>query len=600
MANGRLGEGNTGRRPFRKYLITGVSTLVNVLRGRLVIALLGVVAIALSIGFFFCKGCDVTSKKAVEYSQECRHLADQHAGGGGVDAGAAVAKGTETRETHKSSSEAAVATRCGWCTYLLEPNGHREGPTTLWQALTQIFTDFILASLWFLTFLRRDKRDKEKPTWKYRLKTLGAILLCGVPPTLYALAMRDLYNPAVFFMGFVAVFMAAEHFGSLTGAVTGITEGANTLEVQNKDIKKLLDDITRESQTLEAQNKDIKKLLDEYGLSAHRQKMFALYRFAESRIDAVLRVVDIDVQWWELVKAGRSDTWSDYFNLEPPPLPGYEGLTLFQALIPPTDTNRKLVVRTDKVQFVCQMPFALSQAGEGDWREEDFENLLGLAWRLVVLHEVRKRRIKAWQTETANEPGKANGGRFQYVRMKVTNCPSWIHAIDDKVYQVQADSRGLQYSRVRQLTEDEPATDPTAQRTERTRLNGDLVGWAHEEIRRYARNGASGEDYVCAILRFVCLTRNTLDPGQKIASSNPSGLKMVLEPLNYNKWLTWRTDRREDQDNGARGLPPIDQKTAEDGCQLIFRKFLSIVVNRDEARFEDLLVSAADLTQGIL
>jgi hypothetical protein len=497
--------------------------------------------------------------------------------------------------------------------------------TTAWQAFAELVMDALLALLWFSAYL---------PGSLLRPKRV-AFVISVIPAVGFALAMRDLYNPAVFFMGLTAVFVAAEHFGSLEHATTQIQEEAKVLatqagllnaqgtdlqtqagllQTQGAALEKqagLLNEqgtavqqqarylegqttaLERQTGTLENQAGMLRGLLDKYGLSHHRPKIFGDYRKATQRIDVVLRVVDIDRQWWEVASSHapsasgqieaaatprtRDGIWESYFALPiaDPAASQHSAssrspvdLTLYQALAPESPDKP----RTDKVQFVCRMPEAWPAAPD-KLDPRDFEMLLGLTWRLVVLHRVREVRDRAWSrsawSKTKSPP---------YVRAIVADCPSWIHAIDKTVYEVQPNSRALQLSLVREMTGREDS--PEAGDAERADvLRRDLVRWAHDEVRKYGRSGGLAVDHVCALFRFLVITYDT---SNNVTAFEP--LRGLLGQLGLESWVQWRVGA------GASnlGLPAIDAPTARLGCWCIFSTFFRLVTGKPDVSMSDL------------
>lgn len=488
---------------------------------------------------------------------------------------------------------------CGWCEVLL-PNDAHDSTTS--QAFDQMIAIAFVAALWFSAYVPGSALGGRKGI---------ALLICAPAAFLLSLAMRSLYNPAVFFMGLTAVFVAAEHFGGLKGAAGVIERQATELVKQNKALERQAVVLQRSSETLEdqagaltEQTNGIRNLLDNYGLCHHRPKIFRHYAAAKERIDVVLRLLDIDHQWWSLIKdhcAGSEllggaiegscdlpgEIWRHYFGLDEDSDSGKQGidgprdLTLYQALIPRPDNTP----REDKVQFVCRLP--VWQIDDDEWTPPRFETLLGLTWRLVVLDEVRAARLRAWGDRSESPP---------YVRMITADCPCWIHAIDDVVYEVQPNASALHQSRVRQMTgngprrNDEERIDGTHDRhepavrngvnasSEQEELSADLERWAHAEVRSYGRSGSMAAEYVCGLFRYLSLTsRNGMDP----VLLTEEDLEYMLKRLHFDRWCDWRVD------TGVRqfGLMPIDRASARLACWCIFSRFFRSIFQRGDTSF---------------
>jgi hypothetical protein len=109
-----------------------------------------------------------------------------------------------------------------------------------------------------------------------------------VPVAPFMVAMHQEYEPAVFVMALVAIFVAAEHYG-------GLTETEHDLRDSTRQLQQRLSIV-----------------LDADGLNEWRTEVYQLYSTAKYRIDAVIRSFDIDELWWKC--ANEEDPWETYRN----------------------------------------------------------------------------------------------------------------------------------------------------------------------------------------------------------------------------------------------------------------------------------------------
>ncbi len=261
-------------------------------------------------------------------------------------------------------------------------------------------------------------------------------------------------------MALAAIFVAAEHYGGLKQAEADLKRQRNMIGV----------------------------LLSAEGLAKFRADVYDAYGRAQTRIDAVVRVFDTDLVWW---KQGTQDPWTGYKKSRERTLytaltrqqtgGGARGSVALKWAFPPAP-------RTDKVQFVVEMPWPPTRFFEEPQvpvsQAKRFDDLLGLAWRLVVLQHVRAERRR--QRDNPQTPV-VDADRFPYVRVVIAHCPSWMHAVDETVFQI-LESEKLEESSVRVLGREQDAFN-------RHRLGE----WAHEDIRRHARRGCEAEGYVCSL-----------------------------------------------------------------------------------------------------
>lgn len=109
---------------------------------------------------------------------------------------------------------------------ILSSNTHGTG-STITQSLIQISAVLLLATWWFCAYLPKSFFRNSATAWTWIL-----LLWSLISAALLAVAMRDEYNPAVFFMGLAAIFVAAEHFGGLEQQERGLEQQEESLSNQ--------------------------------------------------------------------------------------------------------------------------------------------------------------------------------------------------------------------------------------------------------------------------------------------------------------------------------------------------------------------------------
>lgn len=290
---------------------------------------------------------------------------------------------------------------------------------------------------------------------KPQLAKLFLVTPSIVPAALFVISMRSAYEPAVFVMALVAIYMAAEHHGELIETEEKLEHTGGALKEKAQELEKTMD-----------------RVLDADGLASWRNDVYELYKKAKRRVDAVIRYYDIDAEWWQCGSSGTP--WITYRTKA-------------------KDNSYSLWAALDeceaKVQFVSNLPLpqfytSLEAAGQ---RGQLFRNFLGLAWHLVVFDMTRESRAKKAATD-----GSPTRSRPGYLRIRICYAPCWMHVIDAEVFQVI--ERGTEgNSTVRQLTgsmHDEQSKES-------------LSRWARHNVRQFAHRGGSGEEYVISVLRYV-------------------------------------------------------------------------------------------------
>jgi hypothetical protein len=347
-------------------------------------------------------------------------------------------------------------------------------------------------------------------------KLIG-IVFAAAPALIFALSMYRAYEPAVFMMALVAIFVAAEHYGEL--GKTG-----EELEARTADLKNTMGTV-----------------LDADGLNTWRAEVYALYRSAAWRIDAVIRSFDIDLEWWKC--AGAADPWRQYVDRCAARSGKY---TLLRVM----GESRA------KVQFAVEMPLPTREVRKECPKQEKskfFRDLLGLAWYLVVFNLAFKQRQE--RTASAGPPPAP-------LRIKLTHAPSWMHVVDYTVYQGIERSTAAN-STVRELTHS--VIDPAERRA--------LSGWARENVRRFARRGERAEEYVFSVLRYGayqdnCQEKDRLDIGEIL---NNLGMQEYLDEPKEDFMIASTVDVPSENKNNFVMLTRAD---AENLCEAVFAKLI--------------------------
>jgi hypothetical protein len=421
----------------------------------------------------------------------------------------------------------------------VQPTPH--SPQTIAQLLLKISVVVCISILWFTTFLiANDIKNVWERSWErqrylwipgvpwipwvpplFKTILISASLLPAIP---FVLSMRDAYEPAVFVMALVAIFMATEHYG-------GLQESRRELEEQTTEIAG-----------------QIGAVLNADGLAQWRAEIYGLYKAAHRRVDAVIRYFDIDADWW--LCAGSDDPWAKYVKFS-------KGNP--DSLLDALDASKA------NIQFICDFPMPIdeSQSSSETQRADYFRKLLGMAFNLVVFEQVRRDR------RPKSEPGKPEPSPFfPYARVIISHAPSWMHVIDDIVYQV-IERGSAQDSTVRRLTHG--AIDPDAR--------FDMSEWARRNVRQFAHRGGRAEEYICAVLRYQAI-KLYRDEDAKL---NRATLKAILDGLGMKDFLNLPNPEFKVLGNGesmhgpnTSGKPPLMfRHEAEDLCTSVFLQLLT-------------------------
>ena len=332
-------------------------------------------------------------------------------------------------------------------------------------ALMQVLAVIAISVTWFYAFrlrgtLRRGRDDELHP-----IKHSKELVLTAIPVFFFWLGMYTAYQPAVLVMALVAIFVAAEHYSGLELQL----EQLETASAELKDAR----------QSLESIHKGTNRLLSDAGLANYVDAVYEKYRKARF-IHAVVRLHDIDPDWWlwarDSLKSNSFDPWDKYFK-EEHHIESPRTLTL-RAALKTSDERPRL-----DAAFVTDLPMPKSLEWDGryDHSEEPlFQDLLGLAWQLIVLNHSRKEgecNVTAW----------------------VSRPLCWVHATDQIAFQV-----------LRRVPREHSTALVIADNVDRSnaaekQANDGILAWAHEEIRRYIKLGRPAEEYLLAVFRYAML-----------------------------------------------------------------------------------------------
>jgi len=397
-----------------------------------------------------------------------------------------------------------------------------------------------------------------------------------LPALLFAGSMHEAYQPAVFVMALVAVFVAAEHYGGLREQSEQLTEQLEQLTRQRVALETTRSELSQTQKGLESIQRATETLLNFEGLARFKADVYKKYAGAKIDISAVVRFYDIDPEWWECGKKPAA-VWATYLELyskeegaekrrmekqraekekaEKTEKEKEEKETLIGAL-----TSPEYLASTT---FVSDLPLPLSR--EWNRRLDDnklFRDLLGMTWQLVVLEEARRVRARR------NEAGSVGPLEAKRISAYVGSPSSWMHVVDSTVFQViWRDTR--EKSSVRELTVD---VKPELRRM--------VCKWAHDDIQRNVGRASRAEEYIVAALRFAAYQlkgESEIVEDQVLVEEHE--LSDVLGVLGMSKWL-------EDAPELDVLSFPGDSRVAcgRQLCVSIFREFLL-------QRWDDLSVS---------
>lgn len=445
----------------------------------------------------------------------------------------------------------------------------------IFKSLTVVSISF----LWFVTFQMKAYADLvlgkrgldlgvlaplarllTRPWMGYLLAAVSS-----VPAVLFAYAMGGAYEPAVFVMALVAIYVAAEHYVSLKENEERLDDTARAIDdALSESVDKMgeaLGDsahrmgqaVDESAQKLAVAVGEVKSmtgsLLNANGIREWKSRMYQQYRQAESRIDAVVRSFDIDTTWWT---AHESTCWSTYFEA-----------TARHDVVAADTLLHTLTCCRAKVQFVADLPMPHLGSMAGEQLAFYFRSLLGLAWTLVVFDEVsRHRRASAATSE--------QGEDAPYLRIRVSAAPAWIHVADQHTYQV-IEKLKLAQSLVVQLDDDTPAD-----KVEENRLSD----WARRNVRQFAFRGAPAQEYLLSVIRWSMLSAGLIANDKRpIAQGDweralvKLGMEEYLGATQADFVVSNEAGRTPLGAPDSGGLPYILEDSARAHCTEAFREF---------------------------
>jgi hypothetical protein len=395
---------------------------------------------------------------------------------------------------------------------------------TLGEAVLKSLTVVVIAMLWFQAFKvvadlkRRHRKHRDnKPPRFHRLKhylMVGSLICLSILPAgIFAVAMQDAYEPSVFVMALVAIFVAAEHY-------VGLKETEETVEHVISSVGILL-------------NAD--------GMARWKRQLYVEYRDSEYRIDAVVRHFDIDMLWW------HCNGWADYLERAE------------------TNTETLLNVLTHskaKVQFVADLPLP-DLGGNGD-QAVSFRNLLGLAWNLIVFAEAKQRRGGL----PLNKADAYLAAPRRYLRIRISSAPAWMHVVDSSTYQV-IEHGDLTLSSVRRLDSDRMSVAGRARLSDWGRRNIRQFAFRGSPGEEYLLSCMRA-----AALNIAPAKRDLLNVDIR-GLLNALGMKDYLDGIVTDFIFVGASEKDvKDSDAATAGLARMSRDKAEVLCMKIFQVFL--------------------------
>ncbi len=420
------------------------------------------------------------------------------------------------------------------CTVLAIESKEHPQPTRN-QTYFQILNVILTSLLWFQCFItigyyklwRKGSVKKERSGEKFKryvASTFTHAILKGLsllPPIIFMLSMTEAYQPAVFVMAMVAIFVAAEHYGGL-----------------RETEKKLDENVDKLSEKLET-------ILNADGLDTWKKTLYEDYRAAKNRIDAIIRHFDIDEDWWKL----NSDPWSAYIKAS-----RKNSDTLLYALGSKESEA--------SVQFVSGISIPTFYRDPNE-QAHYFRELLGLTWQLVVLSEARHMRDD-------RRPSYDPKAKEKYLRIKIAPAPFWMHVVDDEVNQI-IERVPINQSTVRKLS-CAPGTIDEKQ---------PLRDWARRNIRRTAHRGGLGEEYVCSTLSLAAM-HNKIPYSCELSGET---LTTLLKSLGMNEYLKSGLDFRiENNDKQTPSIRCQEQHLCEAIFSRFLENYCTTCITLDARR----------------
>jgi hypothetical protein len=411
---------------------------------------------------------------------------------------------------------------------------HRLHPSpSLLFALVQVATVVAISTMWFYAFTlratRRHPNDRTLPMLAHSWPVLWSL----VPVVIFVLAMYQAYQPAVLVMALVAILVAAEHYSGLRLQEGELEEHKRQLErqaallqaargdlsVQMGYLKEQADTLKNASSDLTALSKSTDRLLSDAGLSHFVEAVYTAYQEASS-VRAVVRLPEIDVEWWRWARNALAPRHRA--SMPPSPWKAYFESAMHRDSDRGITLARALQLNEARPQLSGAFVTDLPMPGSQEWRRREldpdeplFQDLLGLAWQLVVLNQAR-----------AQASGKCTLSAW------VSRPLCWVHATDSMVFQVLRREPRDQSAVliIADTSRDEKLCSPAEREASRS-----LLVWAHDEIQRYVDRGSRAEEYVFAALRYAMIEASKYDTTQlvRLEQHADSVIPRATDDLHY-------------------------------------------------------------------
>ncbi|SAK43753.1 hypothetical protein AWB79_00721 [Caballeronia hypogeia] len=320
----------------------------------------------------------------------------------------------------------------------------------------------------------------------------------AIPTFVFLTAMiaRDHRDAAVFLMAIVAIFVAAEHFVSLSNAVHAI-ESVNTIA----------ENLGRTAAVLSTEVTSIRNALGkEYSQSILYSHYAKDWEPPYGGIYAVYHLLDIDKKWHESMASARG--WDKYFTPDGHP----EGL--YAALI--RGRRPEILIITDMRHRASQLT-SRNALLTNDEIAKDFLRLMGLIWYVMVVRTAATNLRKTLDTNYA---------------IRVVKASTWMHVVDKKVFQVFGTEPDSIYLRELTMEIKRVPEDTTP----------DLVAWATKEIKREANRGVRATDYICSSLCHALLMKGIYHSEYPL---DPGTINKLLSQLGLDAYAATTKEKRE-------------------------------------------------------
>ena len=291
----------------------------------------------------------------------------------------------------------------------------------------------------------------------------------------------------------------------LKGIKQEITDADSEIKKININIKEANTDINKITSNVGSLVFQIEELSSIIGYSQLRKQILNSYEAATHRIISVSDYWPIDTSWWDArIQNEPPDWWKSpeawttcelYLSLNRQPFPR-EGITFVGTMPWPAYDNR------DSLELT---PF-------------DFDRLLGLVWRLNVVHCLRQSKF------TGHER------RNEKIRIVIADIPVKATIVDNTVFVILPREENLESWRGTQLTGMRSAIRPLDDTQNREREVADAYA---DLVLNYICHARSAREYINSILCLAELHNLHIDKNQKVRPF----LQECLTTLGLSKWL---------------------------------------------------------------